>query len=123
MMGHNNTAHRNTNSCRAIGPSTASSTTTVSNIPTPHNLDRLPSFTAAERALLMDHKGCFKCRVFYTAHKLTDCPDGFPDKTSYVPLTEASALLAKKKQIKKEKTPAAAVIVPAVVVMPSAVLV
>jgi len=121
-MGHNNTACHNTNSHGAIGPSAASSTTTVSNIPNPRNFNCLPSLTAAEHTLLMDHEGCFKCRVFYTAHKLTDFPDGFPDKMSYIPLTEASALLMKKKQIKKEKTPAAAIIVPAAVVMPSAVL-
>jgi hypothetical protein len=122
MMGHNNIARCNTNSRGAIGPSAASSTTTVFNIPNPCNLDRLPSLTAAKCALLMDHEGCFKCCVFYTAHKSTNFPDGFPDKTSYIPLTEASMLLAKKKQIKKEKTPAAAVVVPTAIVMPSAVL-
>lgn len=53
-----------------------------------------------------------------------DCPDGFPDKTTYVPLTDADAILAKKHQTKKEKAPVAAIVnpTPVAVVMPSAVL-
>ncbi|KIM80694.1 hypothetical protein PILCRDRAFT_9497 [Piloderma croceum F 1598] len=98
-----------------------SSTTVVNTSSSTHTLDRLPALTSAERALLVEHNGCFKCRCFYTMHKSPNCPDGFPDKTLYTPLTDLDALAAKKHQIKKEKIPVAAV-VPTVVVMPSAVL-
>jgi hypothetical protein len=66
-------------------------------------------------------------------HKSTDCPEGFPDKSSYSTLTEADAINAKKRHQKKGKTYTAAIISPpeapavnavtlAAVVMPSAVL-
>ena len=74
--------------------------------------DRLPALNAAERALLMEHEGCFKCCRFYMTHKSTDCPKGFPEKSSYSTLTEANALNAKKCHQKKGKTYAAAVISP-----------
>ncbi|KIM89523.1 hypothetical protein PILCRDRAFT_32726, partial [Piloderma croceum F 1598] len=42
---------------------------------------------ASERALLVEHDICFKCHTFYTTHKSSDCPNGFPNRSLYVPLT------------------------------------
>jgi hypothetical protein len=84
-----NSAASSSSSSTAINPSAAC---------TP---DRLPTLNAAECALLMEHKGCFKCHRFYMSHKSADCPDGFPDKSSYATLTEADALNAKKRLQKK----------------------
>jgi hypothetical protein len=102
--------------------SSASATTTAANTSNAHTSDRIPPLTTAERALLVEHDGCFKCRQFYTSHKSSDCPDGFPDKTSYSTLTESNALAAKKRQVKKERVPTVAIVAPVAVVMPSAVL-
>ncbi|KIM76347.1 hypothetical protein PILCRDRAFT_12787 [Piloderma croceum F 1598] len=102
--------------------SSLATTSTIVNTPSTCTLDCLPPFTAAERALLVEHEGCFKCLHFYTNHKSADCPNGFPNKLSYAPLTEAQALAMKKKSGKKEKTPVTAVVTPTAVVMPSAVL-
>ena len=112
----------------------SSSSSTAINPSAARTPNRLPTLNATERALLMEHEGCFKCRRFYMSHKSADCPDGFPDKSSYTTLTEADALNAKKHIQKKNKTHAAAVVSPpvvatvntmaavAAVVMPSAVL-
>ncbi|KIM83685.1 hypothetical protein PILCRDRAFT_7092 [Piloderma croceum F 1598] len=114
---------RTASDCNTGSSSTSTSTTDVNNsiACTP---DRVPALTIKERALLVEHEGCFKCRHFYTSHRLSDCPDDFPDKTSYVTLTDADALTAKRKQVKKEKPAKTAAIIPmpAAVVMPSAVL-
>jgi len=66
----------------------------------------------------------FKCQNLYTLHKLADCPDGFPGKTTYVPLTDMDVILAKKCQTKKEKALVTAIVnpTPVAVVMSSAVL-
>ncbi|KAG0699569.1 hypothetical protein DFH29DRAFT_808912 [Suillus ampliporus] len=58
---------------------------------------RLGSLTETERALLMKHKGCFKCRKFYVSHQSKDCTDGAPDASSYKTLTESDANAAKPK--------------------------
>ncbi|KIM88511.1 hypothetical protein PILCRDRAFT_26727, partial [Piloderma croceum F 1598] len=118
LSGCRTASNRNTASS-----STSTSTTAVNNsiARTP---DRVPALTTKEHTLLVEHEGCFKCRRFYTSHRLSDCPDGFPDKTSYVTLTNADALMAKRKQGKKEKPAKTAAIIPmpAAIVMPSAVL-
>jgi hypothetical protein len=79
--------------------------------------------TPAERALLADHSGCFKCRKFYVSHRSKECTDGSPDATTYKPLTEADAIAAKNGSNKTEKPvkPVAAV-APIGAVMPSSVL-
>jgi hypothetical protein len=118
---HFNDASSSSSSCIAINPSVT------------HAPDRLPALNAAECALLMEHEGCFKCCRFYMTHKSADCPEGFPNKSSYSTLTEADALNAKKHQKKKGKSytaavvsrPAAPMVNPAIVaavVMPLAVL-
>ncbi|KIM90110.1 hypothetical protein PILCRDRAFT_59595 [Piloderma croceum F 1598] len=118
LFGHHTASNHNTASS-----STSTSTTTVNNS-IAHTPDRVPALTTKEHTLLVKHEGCFKCRRFYTSHRSSDCPDGFPNKTSYVTLTDADALAAKRKQGKKEKpTKTAAIIpMPTAVVMPSAVL-
>jgi hypothetical protein len=90
--------------------------------------DRCPPLTSVEHALLTENGGCFRCRQFYCNHIAPACTNGFPDKASYKPLTEADALAAKKRNNKKDRAaPTAAVIpvdpvVPVAVIMPSAVL-
>ncbi|KAG2737965.1 hypothetical protein P692DRAFT_20702742, partial [Suillus brevipes Sb2] len=74
---------------------------------------RLGTLTETERALLMKHKGCFKCRKFYVSHQSKDCTDGAPEASTYKTLTEADATAAKPKT-----KPVAAV----GAVMPSSVL-
>jgi hypothetical protein len=49
--------------------------------------------TNEERALIYEHRGCFKCRKLYVNHIQRDCPDGFPDV--HVPITLAMATSAK----------------------------
>ncbi|KAG1756884.1 uncharacterized protein EDB91DRAFT_1262498 [Suillus paluster] len=61
------------------------------------SLPRLGSLTETEHALLMKHKGCFKCRKFYVSHQSKDCTDGAPDASSYKTLTESDANAAKPK--------------------------
>lgn len=47
----------------------------------------LPKLSNAERQLLMDNSGCFKCRRPFADHNSRTCPNGFPDARSYKPLT------------------------------------
>ncbi|KAG2738432.1 hypothetical protein P692DRAFT_20709328, partial [Suillus brevipes Sb2] len=77
---------------------------------------RLGSLTETERALLMKHKGCFKCRKFYVLHQSKDCTDGAPDASSYKTLTESDANAA------KPKTKTVAAVGPVGAVMASSVL-
>ncbi|KAG1839529.1 hypothetical protein F4604DRAFT_1599551, partial [Suillus subluteus] len=91
---------------------------------TSKNFTRLPSLTDAERQLLRDNDGCFKCREPFAGHGSSNCTKGFPDGATYKTLT-ASLIAAKK--AKKGKDVVAAVGVDddcdtVAVVMPSAVL-
>ncbi|KAG2739607.1 hypothetical protein P692DRAFT_20755199, partial [Suillus brevipes Sb2] len=72
--------------------------------------------TESERALLMKHKGCFKCRKFYVSHQSKECSDGAPDPADYKMLTESDANAA------KPKTKPVAAVGPVSAVMPSSVL-
>ena len=47
----------------------------------------LPKLTPAERALIFDHQGCFKCRQLYVNHKGANCPNDFPAAHTYKTLT------------------------------------
>ena len=51
----------------------------------------LPRLTAAERTLILDHQGCFKCRQLYVDHIGANCPNGFPPANTYKTLTPAYA--------------------------------
>ncbi|OJA14932.1 hypothetical protein AZE42_12832 [Rhizopogon vesiculosus] len=77
---------------------------------------QLHSLTTAERELLKEHTGCFKCRKFYVAHRSADCPDGFPLGEGYKMLTECDALRARSISKKTISTPAGSAVN---VVMPS----
>jgi hypothetical protein len=77
---------------------------------------RLGFLTEAERALLMKHRGCFKCRKFYVSHQSKDCTDGAPEASSYKTLTEADAIAA------KSKSGTVAAVGPVGAVMPSTIL-
>lgn len=54
----------------------------------------LPKLDAIEKALLIEHKGCFRCRTPYADHQSAACTIR-RDGTNYVPLTQAIALAAK----------------------------
>ena len=55
------------------------SSTTATSQPGPSKgTTSLPKLTPAERAIIFDHQGCFKCRQLYVDHKGADCPNGFP---------------------------------------------
>ncbi|RDX39931.1 hypothetical protein OH76DRAFT_1424009 [Lentinus brumalis] len=56
----------------------------------------IPTLTDSERALLKEHKGCYKCRRFYAGHMRSDCPD-WPARP-YKTLTAADAIAAQKAQ-------------------------
>ena len=43
----------------------------------------LPKLTPAERAIIFEHQGCFKCHQLYVDHKGVNCPNGFPSPNSY----------------------------------------
>ncbi|KAG1848587.1 hypothetical protein C8R48DRAFT_677239 [Suillus tomentosus] len=58
---------------------------------------RLGPLTETERNLLVEHKGCFKCRKFYVSHCSKECTDGAPEASTYKALTEADANAAKPK--------------------------
>ena len=53
----------------------------------PTNGAVLPRLTQAERTIIYDHQGCFKCRRLYVDHKGANCPNDFPSGSSYKPLT------------------------------------
>ena len=53
----------------------------------PMNGTVLPQLTQAERTIIYDHRGCFKCRRLYVDHKGANCPNNFPSGSSYKPLT------------------------------------
>lgn len=91
-------------------PSSSSSKTYNTSSP------RLGALTETERALLMKHKGCFKCRKFYVSHQSKDCTDGAPEASSYKTLTESDAMAA------KPKTKTVAAVGPVGAIMPSSVL-
>ncbi|KAH9918046.1 hypothetical protein B0H21DRAFT_702481, partial [Amylocystis lapponica] len=48
----------------------------------------LPKLTTEERLLLQKHRGCFKCRLPNQNHITANCPNEFPDPTTYTPITE-----------------------------------
>ena len=51
------------------------------------NSKTLPKLTADERAIILNHQGCFKCRRLYVDHVGANCPNNFPPAESYKPLT------------------------------------
>ncbi len=71
----------------------SSSTSTQSNASTSDRTP-VPTLTNPERALLKEHKGCFKCRRFYAGHRHDDCTE-WPSRP-YKALTSADTLAAQK---------------------------
>ena len=51
-----------------------------------------PALTEDKKYLLNKHHGCRKCRRFYVAHRVKDCPNDFPNGATYKTLTEEMAL-------------------------------
>lgn len=81
----------------------------------------LGQLTLAERTLLADHRGCFKCHRFYVPHRSKDCPDGPLEASSYKTLTEADTIATKPARNDRAMKPVTA-IAPVAAVMPSFVL-
>ena len=48
----------------------------------------LPKLTDAEHKLLYDNNGCLKCRCVFIQHHSPNCPNDFPDATTYKTLTQ-----------------------------------
>ena len=55
--------------------------------------NNLPALTEEERALLYEHKGCFKCHHLYADHIGRNCPHDFPD--THDTITSALAAVVK----------------------------
>jgi hypothetical protein len=51
----------------------------------------LPKLTPAERSIIFDHQGCFKCRQLYVDHRGANCPNDFPQPGTYKTLTTSYA--------------------------------
>ncbi|KAJ7121266.1 hypothetical protein C8R43DRAFT_1150989 [Mycena crocata] len=59
------------------------------------NRRNCPALTDTEKSLLRVHRGCLKCRVPYVDHISKNCPTGFPNPDTCVPVTKAICLAAK----------------------------
>ncbi|KIY53329.1 hypothetical protein FISHEDRAFT_15032, partial [Fistulina hepatica ATCC 64428] len=51
--------------------------------------DRPPQLTPAEKALLTDNKGCYKCRLPFAGHVSRQCTGAFPKREGYKPVSWA----------------------------------
>ena len=69
-------------------PTTSTTSTTV---------PRTPPLSADERALLLAHNGCYKCRRPYAGHRRVECSALGADP-AFIPLTEAKCLAARPAQ-------------------------
>ncbi|KAH7904200.1 hypothetical protein BJ138DRAFT_1019457, partial [Hygrophoropsis aurantiaca] len=74
--------------------SSSSVATSASSSTTPAT-PRLPPLTQAERDLLAQNKGCFKCRKLFVDHRAKDCKDDAPDPATYKTITAAIVAAAK----------------------------
>ncbi|KAJ6616758.1 hypothetical protein B0H10DRAFT_2219251 [Mycena sp. CBHHK59/15] len=63
-------------------PSTSSTSTST----------RCPALTDSEHALLKENQGCFKCRRVFVTHTSHNCPNGFPSRNNYRPVTTCQNL-------------------------------
>jgi hypothetical protein len=99
-------AHKNTRQLNALAePSrrTNSSSMTYPNTMNASNAatssssrPALPKLTSTERQLLYDNEGCVKCRRVYVTHHSTNCPNDFPQPSTYKTLTQSFVDLIKK---------------------------
>ncbi|KZV66169.1 hypothetical protein PENSPDRAFT_755881 [Peniophora sp. CONT] len=63
--------------------------------------DRAPPMTDTERRLLKIHEGCLRCRRPYAGHRSdrgAGCPNWYPKRAGYVPITEAICLRERAKK-------------------------
>jgi len=51
-----------------------------------------PKLLNSKLKLLNEHKGCRKCRRFYVSHTKVNCPNDWPNASSYCTLTLEMAL-------------------------------
>ncbi|KAL6306008.1 hypothetical protein BKA93DRAFT_824498 [Sparassis latifolia] len=49
---------------------------------------KCPPLKDTERQFLYDNEGCLKCRRFFAGHISHDCPNGFPDPSTYKTITQ-----------------------------------
>ncbi|KAF8952196.1 hypothetical protein BDZ97DRAFT_2083726 [Flammula alnicola] len=100
-----------------IAPATpgTSATPRVSTTPRTNSAGAMPKLDAAEKALLIEHKGCFRCRTPYADHQSAACTIR-RDGATYVPLTQAAALAARPAVVapvaSSSRLPVAAAFVP-----------
>ncbi|KAJ7198119.1 hypothetical protein GGX14DRAFT_666910, partial [Mycena pura] len=81
-----------------------SSSTSATSAPSSRR-PKLPALTDAERRLLQEHDGCFKCRRFCVGHRSPDCDNDFPAVDTYRTLTAADAAAAVAAKSKKPSAP------------------
>lgn len=55
---------------------------------------RCPPLTEAERQVLRDHRGCFKCRRLNVNHMRSNCPNPYPSGVNYHPVTAPVAAVS-----------------------------
>ncbi|THG92777.1 hypothetical protein EW026_g8245, partial [Hermanssonia centrifuga] len=71
-------SHTSSNSAKPLtGGASAGSSANI------HHTVALPKLTNGERKLLEQSKGCLKCRKVNAGHFVKNCPDGFPDASTY----------------------------------------
>ncbi|KAF8224209.1 hypothetical protein L208DRAFT_1312759, partial [Tricholoma matsutake] len=58
----------------AAVPATTAGATTVKSFTSTTNTMPLPRLMEEEKNLLLIHRGCYKCRIFYAGHMLRECP-------------------------------------------------
>lgn len=99
---------------RPSTPAPSSSTQTFSKNTTqgaapPRDTGFAPKLTGAERTILREHGGCFKCRRFYQNHIQAACPHGSPLAKGYRGITQADADRTKREHDAKNTRVAAVV--------------
>jgi len=60
-----------------------------------------PKLLDSERKLLNENEGCVKCRKFFQDHRAVDCPNDFPNPTTYKTLTQTDVDRAKRARTKR----------------------
>ena len=81
----------------------------------------VPPLTDEEQSLLRKNDGCFKCHELFAKHTTATCGNGFPDGTTYKPVT-AATIAAKKGKRNSRRVASVDVASTVAVVMPSVAL-
>ncbi|KAF5379619.1 hypothetical protein D9757_009225 [Collybiopsis confluens] len=68
-----------------------------------NNSSSVPKLSEAERAILSEGKGCFRCRAFFAQHNAKDCPGAPPLTVPYRSLTKTDLSRARDVHTKTNK--------------------